>query len=222
LPEAVLRATPFQFLAVAQLTRIGNDVVETLHDLHRGLSRCSDSSLFFHFVQSPRTRRVMSDGCGNDIGHWVLDSVHCPELAEQLGAVDLRDYDAVADLRADVRRLVGDYCVAHQRIAHQPATERFWFCEQAEVASWSGITATSLATWLEGVERTSRASFAFHFVSSRLRLGLRTNDFSAWFDHQLGMPDLAARLHHIDVSAQPIASARNEVLRIVAAAGARA
>ena len=221
MPDATLRPSPFQFLAVAQLTRIGNDVVETLHDLHRGLDRCSDASLFFHLVQSPRTRRTMSDGCGNDIGHWVLESAHCSELAEQLGAVDLRDYDAIADLRMDVRRLVGDYCLAHQRVADQPAGDRFWFCEQAAVASPSGVTATSLATWIHGVERTSRESFAFHFVSSRLRLGLRTNDFSLWIDRELGLPDLAARLHQIDVSAQSIDSARADLLRLVAAEGAR-
>ena len=219
MPDAPLRPSPFQFLAVAQLTRIGNDVVETLHDLHRGLGRCSDASIFFHFVQSPR--RATADGCANDVGRWVLDGAHCPELAEQIGAVDLRDYDAIADLRADLRRLVGDYCVAHQRIAHQPASDRFWFCEQAEVASPSGVSATSLATWIEGVERTSRASFGFHFISSRLRLGLRTNDFSAWISHELGLRDLADRAHQIDVCAQSLESVRTELLHLVAAAEAQ-
>lgn len=221
MPDATLYPSPFQFLAVARLTRIGNDVVESLQELHRGLGRCSDASLFFHFVQAPRTTRAMSDGCANDVGRWVLDSAHCPELAEQIGAVDVRDYEAVADLRADVRRMVGDFCVAHPRMAHQPATRRFWFCEQAEVASPSGVTATSLVTWRDGLERSSRTSFAFHFVSSRLRLGLRTNDFSMWLDHELGLSDLAARVHQVDVSAQSLERARQQVVALVTAEGGR-
>jgi len=215
--DAALYPSPFPFLSIARLTRIGNEVVETLQDLHGGLVRCSDASLFFHFVQSPRTSRAMSDGAANDLSRWILDSAHCPELAEQLGAVDLRDYEAMADLRAEVRRMVGDYCVEHPTMAHQPAASRFWFCELTEVAAASGVTATSLATWLDGVQQTSHATFAFHFVSSRLRLGLRTNDFSSWIDHELGLSDLAARVHEIDVSTQPIDRVRSEVLALVAA-----
>jgi hypothetical protein len=219
MPDASTHPKPFQFLAVAHLTRIGNDVVETLQDLHRGLDGCSDASIFFHLVQASDHRRHAPEGCPNDLARWVLNSAHAPELAEQIGAIDLRDYDGIAELRADLRRMVGDYCATHATSAQQPAADRFYFCERVEVTTPSGPGVTTLDEWYAGVEAMSRASFAAHFVSSRLRVGLRRDDFSIWLGHELGLTRLAERVHEIDVSTQPIDHVRAELLRLVAAEG---
>src|SRR2546429_5802237 len=45
----------------------------------------------------------------------------------------------------------------------------------------------------------SHASFYFHFISSRLRLQLQTNDFSLWLSGSLGLRTLADSVNQIDI-----------------------
>ena len=62
------------------------------------------------------------------------------------------------------------------------------------------------------MERLSHASFYHHFIASRLRLQLKTNDFSHWFENALGMADLAARTNRIDIYTNTLDSARSELI----------
>ena len=62
-----------------------------------------------------------------------------------------------------------------------------------------GFDARSLREFHEGLQKLSRASLHFHFIASRLRLHLQTNDFSNWFENTLGLPNLARRADHIDI-----------------------
>ena len=66
-----------------------------------------------------------------------------------------------------------------------------------------------------GLERLSHASFYYHFVASRLRLQLRTNDFSHWFEQSLGLPQLAARADRIDIYINTLDTARKELIELV-------
>ena len=61
----------------------------------------------------------------------------------------------------------------------------------------------------------SRASFHYHFLSSRLRLHLRTNDFSYWFETGLEMNALAQKTNRIDIYTNTLESAKERLLSLV-------
>jgi hypothetical protein len=61
----------------------------------------------------------------------------------------------------------------------------------------------------------SHASLYYHFIASRLRLQLRTNDFSAWFANDLGLSRLADQTNRIDIYANTLDSARRRLLYLV-------
>ena len=63
----------------------------------------------------------------------------------------------------------------------------FYFCEAIEVAVPLGVEARTLEEFRAGLEKLSHASFHYHFIASRLRLHLRTNDFSNWLENSLGL-----------------------------------
>jgi len=107
----------------------------------------------------------------------VLVDANRNDLAEQLAALDIRDYVSIAALRSDLCRLTSDYCAAFPHLASQAALERFYFCESVEVTAPLGRSAQTLDEFRDGIAHLSHASFYFHFISSRLRLQLRTNDF---------------------------------------------
>jgi hypothetical protein len=207
--------TPFSFFTVAYLTQIGNQCARTLNDLLKGLEECSDTSIFHHTFQTLGSHHFLTEGFSNDFAQWVLASANRDALAEQLAALDIRDYLSIAELRNDLKRVVNGYCSRNPNYAGQEALEPFYFCESVEVTEPLGLTANNLREFREGIERLSHASFYFHFISSRLRLHLRTNDFSMWLENSLGLDTLANQVNRIDVYTNTLDSARASLVRLI-------
>ena len=206
---------PFEFFTVSYLTRIGNQSADTLAELSTGLEQCSDASIFHHTFQTLSSHHFLTEGFSNDFAQWALAAANRGDLAEQLAALDVRDYLSIAELRADLCRVVNDYCAAHPEVAQQSTLERFYFNESVEVRLPLGLTATNLYEFSNGIEHLSHAAFYFHFISSRLRLQLQTNDFSHWLAGALGMDNLARTINRIDIYTNTIDSARAKVLRLI-------
>jgi hypothetical protein len=205
---------PFEFFTVASLTRITNQVARDLNDLTKGLVECSDASIFHHCFQTLGIHHFLTEGFSSDFAQWVLSATNRNDLAEQMAALDIRDYVSLADLRADLIRQVSDFCKAYPKIAEQPALESFYFCESVDVTVPLGVSARTLEEFAAGVEKLSHASFYFHFIASRLRLGLHTNDFSLWLRGSLGLEKLAYHVDRIDIYTNTIDSARAVLLRL--------
>lgn len=206
---------PFQFVTASYLTRVGNQKTQNLTDLRRGLEECSDASIFYHTFQSLGRHHFLTEGFSNDFAQWVLAACNRPRLAEQLASLDIRDYIAVADLRRDLLQVVAAYCDAHPEEARQAAFEDFFFCEAIEVSVPLGIEARTLQEFRRGLERLGHASFQFHFISSRLRLHLRTNDFSFWLAENLGLEPLAKQINRIDIYTNTLEGAQGRMLALV-------
>jgi hypothetical protein len=185
--------SPFQFLTASYLIRIQDLKATTLAELAGALETCSDASIFFHTFQSLSRHHFLTKGFSNDFAQWALAACNRPELAEQLAGFDIREYTSLAELRADMRCAVKDYCERHPQFATQQSFEAFAFCEAVGVSIPLGFDARTLKEFNEGLQKLSRASLHYHFIASRLRLHLRTNDFSRWFESSLGLIDLAHR-----------------------------
>jgi len=207
--------TPFEFFTVAHLTCINSISAGTLAELLKGLEECSDASIFHHTFQTLGSHHYLTEGFSNDFAQWALADANRDALAEQLAAVDIRDYTSVAALRADLCRAVRNYLEEHPEAAHQEALERFYFCESLEVTIPVGLAARTLDEFQAGIKRLSHAAFYFHFISSRMRLHLRTNDFSHWLANSLGLKALADNINHIDIYTNTLDSARAKLLRLV-------
>ena len=180
-----------------------------------GLEHCSDASIFHHTFQTLGVHHFLTEGFSNDFAQWTLASANRNDLAEQLAALDIRDYTSIAALRSDLCRVVRDFCDAYPQLASQSGLERLYFCESVEVAVSLGRSAHTLDEFREGVAHLSHAGFYHHFISSRLRLQLQTNDFSRWLSGSLGLHTLADSVNHIDVYTNTLDSTRAKMLRLI-------
>jgi len=207
--------TPFEFVTVSYLTRIGNQSAGTLAELLTGLENCSDASIFHHTFQTLGSHHFLTEGFSNDFAQWVLVDANRNDLAEQLAALDIRDYVSIAALRRDLCRLTSDFCAAFPHFATQATLERFYFCESVEVTAPLGHSARTLDEFRNGIAHLSHASFYFHFISSRLRLQLRTNDFSHWLANGLGLGTLGDSVNHIDIYTNTLDGSRAKLLRLI-------
>jgi Family of unknown function (DUF5752) len=206
---------PFYFNTASYVTSVSDIRVTTLKEFAAGLKTASEASIFNHTFQSLRRYHFLTEGFSNDFAQWVLASCNRAELAEELAGLDIRQYTRLADLRSDLVRVVDAYCAAHSAHATQEAFEPFYFCESIEVTVPLGVEARTLEDFRKGLAQMSHAAFQYHFLASRLRLQLLTNDFSLWFDTALGLPDLARSVNRIDVYINTIESAKEAVLALV-------
>ncbi len=206
---------PFQFVTGTYLTRIGNQSAKNLGELSAGLEVCSDESVFYHTFQSLERHHFLTEGFSNDFAQWVLAALNRAELAEWLTALDIRSYVALSDLRADLLKIIEDFCTANPRDVEKPAFEPFYFLESVEVTVPLTWQARTLEEFREALGRLSNASFHFHFLISRLRLQLQTNDFSLWFSKELGLDDLARRTNQIDIYTNTLDSARAKLFQFI-------
>ncbi len=206
---------PFQFATATYLTRICNQRATRLTELQKGLGDCSDSSIFYHTFHSLRRHHFLTEGFSDDFAQWIMAACNLAELAEQLASLDLREYSNLSDLRRDLRSLVADYCRAYPERSQQKAFEPFYFSEAVEVSLPLGIEVQTLEEFLDVLGKLSNASFHYHFVTSRLRLHLRNNDFSLWFSTGLGLDDLAQRANRVDIYTNTLEAARTQLFHIV-------
>jgi len=206
---------PFQFKTASYLSRIGKETATTLTQLKQGLETCSDTSIFNHTFQTLSHHHFLTQGFSNDFAQWVLAACNRAELAEQLASLDVRDYLSLAELRADLKRLVAEYCERNPQHAEQSAFEPFYFYEAIAVEVSLGIAAGTLEEFRSSLELLSHASFHFHFIASRLRLQLRTNDFSYWLENSLDLGALARQVNRIDIYTNTLEGALKRTITLV-------
>jgi len=204
-------AKPFQFMAASTLVRICGVEVRTVADLLEHLRTISAASVFNHTFQSLGQHHFLTEGFSNDFAQWVLAACNQPQLAEQLTSLDIRQYESVEALRADLLRVLEEFVASEPARAQQRAFEPFYFCEAVTVTVPAPWRAHNLPEFCQGLEHISRESLHYHFVAARLR-GPTKNDFSAWIEDSLELPELADRIEHIDIYTNTLEGVRQLIL----------
>lgn len=202
---------PFQFVAASYLIRICRERAHTLREMESHLRSVPDGSIFYHTFQSLESHHYTA--FSSDFAQWVMAACNEAALAERLAAVDLGEFVSLADLREVLVRHLADHLRQNPQSADRPGFEPFHFCEAIEVAVPLDAHADNLAELADGIRRLSLQTLHHHFINSRLRLGLRTNDFSNWIGSSLGLPQLAAKLNRIDFYNNSLEGLREQVLR---------
>jgi hypothetical protein len=118
-------------------------------------------------------------------------------------------------LRAELLRLVSTYCKAEPREAKQAAFEPFFFAETIEEQIPLADEAWTLSEFGATLTTLPHASLQFHFITSRLRLHLRTNDFSYWLLNQLDLKNLSRSVNQIDIYTNTLDSARAQIISLI-------
>jgi Family of unknown function (DUF5752) len=204
----------FNFFTASNLVQLSGQEAGNVLELQKGIEKCGDSCVFYHTFQSLGRHHFLVEGFSNDFAQWALASCNQPGLAERLASLDIRDYVSLAELRADLARVLDEFCRANPRLAVQPAFERFHFCEAIEEGVSLG-SAWSLEEFRDGLKDLPHASLEFHFLTSRLRLHLRSNDFSQWFSEVLGLEALARNVDRIDIYTNTLDGIRERIAGFV-------
>ena len=203
---------PFGFMAASTLTKVCGVQANTIAQMLQHLRSVSADSIFNHTFQSLGVHHYLTEGFSNDFAQWVLAACNAPTLAERLSALDIRQYESVAALRADLVSVFDEYVKAEPQRAAERAFEPFHFCEAITVTVPTDLRAQNLAEFCGALDRISVHSLHYHFVTGRLR-GPSKNDFSAWIEDSLELPQLADRIEAIDIYTNTLEGVRQLILR---------
>ncbi|HKW89883.1 MAG TPA: DUF5752 family protein [Candidatus Acidoferrales bacterium] len=204
---------PFQFVVASYLTRICREKAAGLSEFAGQLHSCSEASVFFHTFQSLERQHYTS--FSNDFAQWVLAGCNEAPLAEQLTAIDIRDCTSIGELRNSLTAQVDGYLRVNPAAAGRIAFEPFYFCEAFEYSVPWGEQALTLADLEEGIRHMSLQTLHYHFINSRLRLRLQTNDFSHWIRNSLELPELANHVDRIDIYVNTLDGLRERLIETI-------
>lgn len=204
---------PFQFVAASYLVRIRGERAWTLAELAHYLRIVSDESIFYHTFQSLEAHHYTT--YSNDFAQWAVASCNESAAAEELGAIDLRDFVSLSDLRRVLMETLENCLGRNPQAADRPAYEPFYFVEAAEVTVPLESRAETLGDLAAGIRDMSLQTLHHHFISSRLRLRLHTNDFSHWIADSLELLPLAGRLDRVDFYTNTLEGVRDDILHVI-------
>jgi hypothetical protein len=212
--------SPFHFNSAAYLLRIGRERASTLGELLDALRTCPEDSIFQHTFRTLQEHHFIREGYSNDFAHWAYTDCHEMGLAEQLASVDVRSFTSIPDLRARIVQIVEDVLNRNPRLRDRAALKPFFFCASDTVIMPTQFVAHNLNEFIEAVANVSVHSIHHHFIEARLRLKLRSNDFSRWLEEEMDLSTAAARVNRIDIYTSTLEGVRRQILQIVKAAAA--
>ena len=151
----------------------------------------------------------------NDFAQWVLAGCNEAQLAEELAAIDIRDCTSIGGLRESLTSQVDGYLKKNPASATRISFEPFYFCEAYEYSVPWGEQAITLSDLEDGIREMSLQTLHHHFINSRLRLHLQTNDFSHWIRNSLELPELARQVDRIDIYVNTLDGLRERLLETI-------
>ena len=208
---------PFRFVTASYLVRVRPERAWTLEELAGGLRTCSNASLLHHTFQS--LERHHYTRFSSDFAQWALAACNEARLAERLAAVDVREFVSFDDLRQALITAVQTHLDTTPGAARRHVYEPFFFCEHTTIEVPLGTQAYTLRELAEGIRLLDLQTIHHHFINSRVRLQLKTNDFSQWIRHNLGLTGVAQRLDRIDIYVNTLEDLRREILSAIRSEG---
>lgn len=214
-PPARKPDKPFYFNTSEHLLRIERQRATNLCEFLQALQTCPDDSIFQHTFRTLQEHHFIRHGFSNDFAHWSLSACHEPVLGEQLASVDVREFTAIDGLRGRIVEIVDEFLQSHPRSGSRPGHEPFYFCAADIVVLPTSFVANSLTGFLDGLNQVSVHSIHHHFIEARLRLHRMSNDFSQWLEEEVGLPQAAEAIEHIDIYTTTMEGVRLQIARIV-------
>ncbi len=208
---------PFHFNSSAYVLRIGREKAHNLAEFLEALRSCPEDSIFQHTFLTLQEHHFFRSGFTNDFAQWTFADCNEVALSEQLSGLDVRFFTSVGELRDKIVQILDEYLAANPLAANRPALNPFYFCASDVVVVPTPFVAHTVPEFVAHLGRVSLHSIHHHFIEARLRLKLRTNDFSVWLEDDAGLSQAAARLNRIDIYTSTMEEVRRKIISTILA-----
>jgi hypothetical protein len=187
----------FEFKQSMLLLKSTGKKARSLAELRELIASINAGSIFHHTYQYFLKGHILE--YTNDFSQWAGESIEERALSEQLSNVDPYDYTDIEHLRKELLRIIDAFRESFPEPREALPRDEFFFNEAITLVFPAGLRAQNLAEFLIAIKHVDASSLYYHYYDSRLRQEGRKNDFSQWFEQELGKSELAAKLQSVDL-----------------------
>ncbi len=205
---------PFGFVACLELREFLGLRAENERQLADLIDEVPLDSIYYHTHAFFLRHKFVAGAYPNDFATWVAVQVRDRILGERLAMVDPSGFANLHDLREELVSVIDDHLSGLQIVPGVILGEPFEFIQSRIVEVPTGIEVRTLQEFRDALLSVDVSAVYFHLVEARLRLGRGQNDFAAWLEHGLGLPELAEKLRAVDPYAGSLERARNRILQV--------
>jgi len=205
---------PFAFVACLELREFLGVRAENERQLADLIDEVPLDSIYYHTHAFFLRHKFVAGAYPNDFATWAAVQVRDRILGERLAMVDPSGFTNLQDLREELVSIIDDHLRGLQIVPGVILGEPFEFIQSRIVEIPTGIEVRTLQEFRDALLTVDVSAVYFHLVEARLRLGRGQNDFAAWLEHGLGLPELAVRLRAVDPYAGSLERARNRIIHV--------
>lgn len=188
----------FEFRSLLNLTLLTGLRARDLAELVQHMRTVPGAVIYHHTHHFLVQHQFLSPEPPNDFAYWVSNILLEERLGEELAAVDLLRFPTLRDLRNALIHVIQEFLDGSSNLRTAPAGEEFHFMESVSYVIPTGVLASDLVEFREGLRRVSLSSIAYHMFDARLRLERGDNDFSRWLEQSRGERQLAEAFRKVD------------------------
>ncbi|HLE43473.1 MAG TPA: DUF5752 family protein [Methylomirabilota bacterium] len=215
-PAGRLRAGegPFGFVACLELREFVGVRAENERQLAELIEEVPLDSIYYHTHSFFLRHKFVAGVYPNDFATWVAVQVRDQVLAERLAMVDPAEFPNLQALREELASVVDEHLRSLPIVPQIIFGESFDFIQSRIVEIPTGIQARTLQEFRDALLEVDLSALYFHLVEARMRLGRGRNDFAAWLEAGLGLPDLAAKVQAVDPYAGSLERTRARLIAL--------
>jgi maltose alpha-D-glucosyltransferase/alpha-amylase len=207
-------AGPFAFVACLELKEFVGLRAENERQLADLIDEVSLDSIYYHTHGFFLRHKFVAGAYPNDFATWAAVQVRDRVLGERLAMVDPSNFANLQALREELVSVIDDHLRGLQLVPGILLGESFEFIQSRIVEIPTGIQVRTLEEFRDALLDVDVSAIYFHLVEARMRLGRGQNDFAAWFEHGLDLPELAAKVRAVDPYAGSLERARTRLIQL--------
>jgi hypothetical protein len=211
-------AGPFRFMTSVQAVQLTGVRAASLAELYAGMQGVDGSSIYHHTHRFYRAHSFLGETPLSDFALWVGESLQEAAVAEEMAALDLRDFTSIRELRTALLAKIESVREVPERWSRRvPAGLEFHFCRSVSLILPTGIKARNLEEFVDALERVDTASLYHHLIEAPLHAdGGRAyrNEFSEWLAGTLAQRDLAEAVVALDPYRRDLEGLRRDLIAI--------
>jgi hypothetical protein len=211
---------PFVFMTSIQAVQLTGLRAQNLAELHAGLTQVDGSSIYHHTYRFLRLLHFLQDVPHSDFAYWIGENLKEEIIAEQIAALDLRDFSSLRDLRTVLLSII----VKAREDAHRwersvPPGLEFHFCRSTSIVISTGHEAQTLEDFIAGLGRIDVGSLFYHLVEAPLHQAegslIQANDFSSWLEGTLGLGEEAHAIARLNPYTWDMETLRGKIIELL-------
>ncbi len=202
---------PFEFIGCVELREMRGRAAWDERELLAGIEEVPSDSLRYHTRSYILRSRYLPAPYPSDFATWAAIQVQDRALGERLAVVDPFDFLDIELLRAELSAIIDRHLASLSAVPRVDSGEPFHFMRSVLIEVPTGVTASTLQEFREGLAQVDASAIYYHFCES-VRQRPETDPL-IWLE-EIRLPEVAARVRQLDPFMSSLDGTRARLLAI--------